>query len=109
MSQSAVSIAETRHAPRPTLRQWLVHALFFLLTAFTTTVCGIMMAGPELNANIAAPPGLRAFAGSPVLIPWYYVATVAAILRYAIAHPHYLAQGITFSGSLLAILAAHES
>src|SRR5881394_1286257 len=43
------------------------------------------------------------------MIPWYYVATVFEIVRYAIVHPQYLGQGLKFSGSLLAILTAHES
>src|SRR5881394_689576 len=43
------------------------------------------------------------------MIPWYYVATVFEIVRYAFVHPAVLKQGLIFSGSLLAILASHES
>src|SRR5437868_10965248 len=93
---------------KPTLRQWLVHLAFFLATAFTTTICGILMAGPELG-SIGPPPGMRSLSGSVLMIPWYYVATVFEVVRYAIEHPQYLAQGLKFSGSLLAILTAHES
>src|SRR5438045_8153135 len=93
---------------KPTPRQWLTHLAFFLATAFTTTICGIMMAGPELR-SIGPPPGMRSLSGSVLMIPWYYVATVFEIVRYAIAHPQYLVQWLKFSGSLLAILTAHES
>src|SRR5437764_3660259 len=67
-----------------------------------------MMAGPELG-SIAPPPGMRNLSGSVLMIPWYYIATVFEIVRYAIVHPQYLGQGMKFSASLLAILTAHES
>src|ERR1041385_6123053 len=100
--------APARVLAKPTPRQWLVHIAFFLATVFTTTICGIMMAGPELG-SIGAPPGMRSLGGSVLMIPWYYVATVFAVLRYAVVHPYFLAQGLLFSGSLLAILTAHAS
>ncbi len=93
---------------KTTRRQWLVHIAFFAVTAFTTTVCGIMMAGPELG-SIGPAPGMRSLSGSVLMIPWYYLATVFEVVRYAIVHPHYLGEGLKFSGSLLAILTAHES
>jgi membrane-associated protease RseP (regulator of RpoE activity) len=100
--------ARAQTLARPTARQWLLHIAMFIATAFTTTVCGIMMAGPELS-SIGTPPGMRGLSGSVLMIPWYYVATVAAIVRHAILHPYFLGQGLLFSGSLLAILTAHES
>ena len=94
---------------RPTARQWLLHVAMFVATVFTTTICGIMMAGPELNSSIGPPPGLRGLSGSLLMLPWFYLATVFALLRHAILHPYFLGQGLLFSGSLLAILTAHES
>jgi Zn-dependent protease len=38
-----------------------------------------------------------------------YVMTVLRIIRFAFMHPSVLADGLLFSGSLLAILVAHES
>ena len=67
-----------------------------------------MMAGPELR-SIGPPPGMRSLGGSVLMIPWYYVATVFEVVRYAIENPQFLGQGLKFSGSLLAILTAHES
>jgi len=43
------------------------------------------------------------------MIPWLYVMTVVDLVRQAFLHPHLLGQGLIFSGSLLAILTAHES
>lgn len=111
MSEAATSTpiqTKTQSVAGPTTRQWLVHIVLFVVTAFTTTICGIIMAGPELG-SIGPPPGMRSFAGSALMIPWYYVATVFEVVRYAIVHPHYLGEGLKFSGSLLAILTAHES
>ncbi len=92
----------------PTARQWLLHGAMFLLTAITTTICGIMMAGPELEVASGSPAGTGGFAGSVLSIPWYYAVAVVALLKHAFAHPHFLGQGLIFSGSLLAILTAHE-
>ena len=94
---------------KPTARQWLLHIGLFLLTVVTTTIFGIVIAGPDLNPAAAPPPALRGLAGSIFLIPWIYVTTVVAIIRYALVHREFLFEGLKFSGSLLAILTAHES
>ncbi len=99
----------SRNAARPTFRQWLLHAALFLVTAFTTTICGIVMAGPDIGADSGSPAATGGFAGSLLLIPWYYARAVFEVVGYAFAHPYYLEQGLIFSGSLLAILTAHES
>lgn len=91
----------------PTARQWIVHASLLLLTVITTTICGIVMAMPDVGGNAGA--GTGGLAGSLWLIPWYYIAAVGELVRYAFIHPALLKQGLVFSGSLLAILASHES
>lgn len=115
MSQpgETIPVSETGHnvsrvAAKPTARQWMVHAGLFLVTALTTTICGITMAGPDLDLNSLAPSGTRSIVGSVLMIPWFYLGTILAIVRYAFLHPSYLAQGLIFSGSLLAILTSHE-
>lgn len=115
MSQSTETITPFFNSPasipkpaKPTARQWLLHIALFLLTVFTTTIFGIIMAGPQLNAP-PAPPALRGLAGTILMIPWIYLTTIGEILRYALVHREFLAQGLAFSGSLLAILTAHES
>lgn len=96
--------------PWPTSRQWLLHGALFAATVATTTILGIMMAPPETAVQaVATPAETGGVAGSLWLIPWYYVSTVFEIVREAFAHPYYLKQGLIFSGSLLAILASHES
>ena len=100
--------AVTRRIAAPTARQWLLHLGLFLLTGVTTTICGIFMAGPELDTAFAPAP-VKGVIGSILMIPWYYFMAVVDLLRYAFVHPRFLGQGLLFSGSLLAILTAHES
>src|ERR1051325_9972716 len=100
---------QTRVAAKPTARQWLLHAALFLLTGFTTTVCGMLMAGPDVDLSNSMSAPSRSFGGSLVMIPGLYANAIGRIVRYAFVHPHFLGQGLIFSGSLLAILAAHES
>src|SRR6059036_3892432 len=97
-----------RQAVRPTARQWLLHAALFFVTAITTTICGIMMAIPDIDAGPGT-AGATGLIGSLLLIPRYYAAAIAGLVSYAFVHPYFLGQGLIFSASLLAILAAHES
>jgi Peptidase family M50 len=110
MSQSTETLTPTiaRRFPRPTGPQWALHAALFLVTAVTTTICGIVFAlsRPDL-ANAA--PADTGVAGSLLLFPWYYANAVAGLVRFALAHSQILREGLTFSLSLLAILASHES
>lgn len=66
------------------------------------------MAGPDVDVASDSTAGTGGIAGSVLLIPWYYARVVVEIVRYALSHPHLLGQGLIFSGSLLAILTAHE-
>lgn len=92
--------------PAPTVRQWALHIALFLITLCTTTICGIMMAGAD---SAASAPGSASSGGNLLLLPVYYAEAVLGLVRFAFAHPYYLKQGLVFSGSLLAILASHES
>src|SRR6266480_7113502 len=103
-----VSIAGERKLARPTARQWLLHAALFLITACTTTICGIMMAGPDIDHGPET-GGSAGLIGILLMIPRYYISAIWGLLSYSFAHPYFLGQGLIFSGSLLAILAAHES
>jgi membrane-associated protease RseP (regulator of RpoE activity) len=67
------------------------------------------MAGPEIGADNGSAADAGGLAGSLLLIPWYYARAVFEIVGFAFTHPNFLAQGLIFSGSLLAILTAHES
>src|SRR5262245_1208108 len=96
-----------RTFPKPTSRQWLLHALLFVLTVFTTTIFGIVMAGPDLPRGPLPPPAFRGPLGAIFLIPWSYVTIVITLVRYALVHREFLVEGLVFSGSFLAILTAH--
>ena len=98
----------SRRIARPTARQWMLHAALFLITAGTTTICGIMMAGPEIDHGAETDSG-AGLIGILFMIPRYYLSAIWGLLSYSFAHPYFLGRGLIFSGSLLAILAAHES
>jgi len=103
-----MSLDGERKFAKPTARQWILHAALFLITAGTTTICGIMMAGPDIGRG-AETGGGTGFSGILLMIPRYYISAIWGLLSYSFAHPYFLRQGLTFSGSLLAILVAHES
>src|SRR5438876_9251020 len=105
---SQMSIAGERKFARPTARQWAVHAALFLVTAGTTTICGIMMAGPDIDHGPETSGG-AGLIELLLMIPRYYISAIWSLLSYSFAHPYFLGQGLIFSASLLAILAAHES
>src|SRR5215831_3914805 len=92
---------------KPTARQWLRHAGLFLLTFCTTTICGIWMISDLAGAGLNQP--VPRIGGPLASLPLIYVVTVARIDRFALTHPPILTDGLMFSGSLLAILVAHES
>lgn len=97
-----------RSVARPTAQQWLLHGLMFLLTAITTTICGIMMNIGDSNLASGSPAAPGGLAGTVLSIPWLYAAAVVELVKHAFAHPEILGKGLVFSGSLLAILTAHE-
>ena len=114
MSDSAQAIppfVKARHgaafrlAQRPTAREWMLHASLFLVTIVTTTVAGLVMAAPEVE--VVSPP-LSRLVDYLLFIPQYYLRTVIALLVFTVQHPQLLADGLVFSGALLAILTAHE-
>jgi len=86
----------------------MLHAALFLVTAGTTTICGIMMAGPDIGHGPETGGG-AGLIGILLMIPRYYISAIWGLLSYSFAHPYFLGQGLIFSGSLLAILTAHES
>jgi membrane-associated protease RseP (regulator of RpoE activity) len=109
LTESFQSPPGHHRAPRPTARQWALHALLFLVTAMTTTLSGIVwLAGSDTEAASGSTAETGGFAGSLLLIPWYYVRGVGSLVWQALTHPALLAPGLKFSASLLAILTAHE-
>src|SRR4051812_25727698 len=101
------SSAIPRVSAKPTARQWLLHVALFIITFFTTSICGIWMIGDLTGAGLNQP--MPAFGGSVLALPVGYVVTVIRIVHFAMLHPAVLADGLKFSFALLAILTAHES
>lgn len=96
------------HTPRQpwlSAREWRLHGGLFLLTVLTTTLAGTMLATPELpipEPRLASPLDYLLY------IPLSYLYSIIELLRYVFSHPRLLAEGATFSASLLAILFSHE-
>ncbi len=86
-------------------REWRLHGGLLILTIVTTTLAGIMLAAPELTTP---EPPLASPLDYLLYIPLVYLYTVGALLEYVAAHPRLIAEGATFSASLLAILFSHE-
>jgi membrane-associated protease RseP (regulator of RpoE activity) len=96
-----------RHAVRPTAREWARHAGLFALTALTTTFAGVMLVSSDMP-DVAG----RKLAGVLdylLYLPELYLKLIGAYIHLALSQPMLLAQGLSFAGSLLAILTAHES
>src|SRR5438046_10720938 len=87
-------------APRPTARQWALHGLLFLVTAVTTTIWGIVMAGSDADVASGAPADTGGIAGSILLVPWYYAGAVFETVGGAFPQPTSFRQGLLLSGSL---------
>src|SRR5258708_18182068 len=85
------------HAPRPTARQWALHGLLFLVTAVTTTLCGIWCALGNMDLAGGAPPQTSGAARSRLLFPRYYLPSAAGVAALAFSHPPVLDEGLAFS------------
>jgi membrane-associated protease RseP (regulator of RpoE activity) len=84
---------------------WRLHGGLFLLTILTTSLAWMMPAVAEI-----APwePPLDNPLDYLHYIPLAYYYSLAVVFKYASAHPELIAEGATFSASLLAILFSHE-
>ncbi len=113
MSESVQAINPFGEAPaawsgaqlRPTTREWIRHSILFLLTVVTTTLAGITIVGPL--PDVPEPP-LNRLIDYFLYLPHAYLNSVISLLWSAITQPTLLVDGVIFSTSLLAILAAHE-
>jgi len=94
-----------QHVAGPTTREWLRHSALLLLTFCTTTFAWIVISAQDVDVREPTASGLL---GYLFYLQEYYRRTVAAFLSLAIADPHLLRSGVTFSTALLTILTAHE-
>src|SRR5215203_274973 len=86
-------------------REWRLHGGLLILTIITTTLAGIMLAAPDVSPT---EPPLANPLDYLLYIPLAYFYGMVALFEYAVAHPRLIAEGATFSISLLAILFSHE-
>ena len=86
-------------------REWRLHGGLFLLTIVTTTLAGMFHAAPLLS--LSEPP-LNNPLDYLLYIPLTYFYSIIELVKHALDHPHVIAEGATFSASLLAILFSHE-
>jgi len=110
MAESLRAVPQGFELPRPSglsisAREWRLHGGLFLLTIITTTLAGMMLAVPELPPY---DPPLRGPLDYLLYIPLAYFHTIIELIKYGLAEPHLIVQGVTFSASLLAILFSHE-
>src|SRR2546423_15613866 len=94
--------AHRRVRTKLTADQIALHGSLLFLTVFTTTICGIVMAMPDVGGS--AGPGTGGFAGSFWLIPWYYIEAVWVLVGYAFGHSGRVQQGMVVSGSFARVL-----
>src|SRR5688500_10078862 len=88
-----------RHSATPTAREWRLHGTLFLLTVVSTIIAGTFLAAPA--PPIAEPP-LRTISDYVLYIPLSYIYSIVAYFKLALLHPQLIANGATFSASLLA-------
>lgn len=97
-----------RGAARPNAREWARHALLFAATTLTVAWAGMSLTIPfdAIEPALSSPSAPLDYL---LFVPKYYVLMLAAAGAFALAHPHYIAEGFKFAGALLSILLAHES
>jgi membrane-associated protease RseP (regulator of RpoE activity) len=110
MAESFRAVPQSFELVRPvglsiSAREWRLHIGLFLLTVVTTTLAFMLLVTSDLPAY---EPPLSGLLDYLLYIPRGYFHTLADVLRLGIAQPHLIAQGATFSASLLAILFSHE-
>ena len=84
--------------------KWRLHGGLFILTVLTTTLAFMM---PAAEITPWEPP-LANPLDYLLYIPLVYFYSLGAVIKYALVHPQLIAEGATFSASLLAILFSHE-
>src|SRR5436190_24314947 len=83
-----VSIAGERRFAKPTARQWMLHPALFLVTAGTTTLCGIMMARPDIGHGPETGGG-TGLIGIPFMSQRYYISAIWGSLSSSFSHPYF--------------------
>ena len=110
MAESFRAVPQGFELPRTrglgiTAREWRVHVSLFLLTVVTTILAGMLLVVPELppfEPPISGPLGYLLY------LPLAFLHTIVEVIKAGLRQPEFIAQGVAFSASLLAILFSHE-
>jgi membrane-associated protease RseP (regulator of RpoE activity) len=100
-----------RRAMRPTLKTWLKHLAFLLITLCTATISGVQFpfgiaTSFDKPLNVADDAGWLTIIAA---IPGWYVSVISETLYLLSTNHEYLAYGLKFSISALFILISHEA
>ena len=110
MAESYRALPQNFELPRApglsiSAREWRLHGGLFLLTVVTTTLAGMVLVAPDLPSY---EPPLAGLLDYVLYVPRGYYHAIGELIGLGLTQPHVLAQGATFSASLLAILFSHE-
>ena len=99
-----------RTAMRPTVRTWIKHAAFFLITFFTVTIAGVLPPFGILPFPPATgdPQTWEEFFRFLSALPSGYFSLMTGTIAALFTNPEVLTYGLSFSLSLLFILLCHE-
>ena len=99
----------TTPAPRPSVRTYIKHLAFLLITFVTATIAGTLYPfGPLITFPEADPQTWQELFGFLANLPVIYALLIGEIVTKLFAEPAYLIYGLSFSLSLLFILISHE-
>lgn len=98
-----------RRAFRPTVRTWLKHIGFLLITFVTATIAGVLYPFGLIDTlPDSDPQTLTEIVQFVATLPLRYAALLGDAISRLVTDAHYLAYGLSFSLSLLFILISHE-
>jgi membrane-associated protease RseP (regulator of RpoE activity) len=99
-----------RTAMRPTVRTWIKHTAFFLITFFTVTIAGVLPPFGILPLPIGEgdPQNWAELFRFLSNLPFEYYSLITGTVAAIFTKPEVLIYGLEFSGSLLFILLCHE-
>lgn len=97
-----------RQAMRPTLRTWIKHSLLLLLTLVTATIAGVIFPFGRIPFNISDPQNGSEAVQLAINLPLHYLQMIFTAVYALATDPRFLADGLSFSLSLLFILLSHE-
>src|SRR5215203_4837505 len=94
---------------RPSVRTWLKHLAFLIITFLTSTIAGVLYPfGPISILPDTDPQTFTEITQFILSLPVRYVVLVGTAVSSILSDPGYLRHGVSFSLSLMFILISHE-